>query len=187
MRSKCLVSRSNSRRSCTVEENSACNFLTATFFWSGIHDDFMMNANPFDGDQTSFLAKTVFRPTQGVKLTFTADSQKWTGNWDIKSEEGMVFFPSPPPTLLSTGLPFPPAACEEVPFFRFLPILRLRRDLFVVNCMVMFLFSIKGQMDATGVFYYVKLHYVTSPSSSSHARMTLHFNWRTKICDEVKY
>tara|TARA_B100001245_G_scaffold234818_1_gene221178 strand:+ start:719 stop:2905 length:2187 start_codon:yes stop_codon:yes gene_type:complete len=67
-----------------------------------LHDDFMMNANPFDGDQTSFLAKTVFRPTQGVKLTFTADTQKWTGNWDIKSEEGMVFFPSPPRAVSSS-------------------------------------------------------------------------------------
>ena len=70
-----------------------------------LHEGFNKTANPLKGDQKSFLAKFLVSATEKMNVSVVADFQEWEGNWDIKSDEGLIFFPTPPRSISqSTGL-----------------------------------------------------------------------------------
>ena len=70
-----------------------------------LHEGFNNTANPLRGDQKSFLAKFLVSATEKMNVSVVADFQEWEGSWDIKSDEGLIFFPTPPRSISqSTGL-----------------------------------------------------------------------------------
>ena len=70
-----------------------------------LHKGFNNTANPLRGDQKSFLAKFLVSATEKMNVSVVADFQEWEGSWDIKSDEGLIFFPTPPRSISqSTGL-----------------------------------------------------------------------------------
>ena len=68
-----------------------------------IHDDFSLEANPFEGNQKSLLAKTIFHSSETTILSLVADMQEWDGDWMVNTEKGFVYFPAPRAVSSSLG------------------------------------------------------------------------------------
>ncbi len=59
-----------------------------------LHSDAVLTPNPMDGEQEGLFAKLKYRISDNSDLTFTADLQRWQGDWDLQTDVGMSFFPS---------------------------------------------------------------------------------------------
>ena len=68
-----------------------------------IHDDFSLETNPFEGNQKSLLAKTIFHSSETTILSLVADMQEWDGDWIVNTEKGFVYFPVPRAVSSSLG------------------------------------------------------------------------------------
>ena len=68
-----------------------------------IHDDFSLETNPFEGNQKSLLAKTIFHSSETTILSLVADMQEWDGDWIVNTEKGFVYFPAPRAVSSSLG------------------------------------------------------------------------------------
>ena len=68
-----------------------------------IHDGFSMEANPLEAEQQSLIAKFISKPNENLKISLVADIQEWEGKWEINSEQGFVYFPSPRSISSSAG------------------------------------------------------------------------------------
>ena len=68
-----------------------------------IHDNFSLEANPFEGNQKSLLAKTIFHSSETTILSLVADMQEWDGDWIVNTEKGFVYFPAPRAVSSSLG------------------------------------------------------------------------------------
>ena len=68
-----------------------------------IHDGFSLDANPFEGNQKSLLAKTIFHSSETTIFSLVADMQEWDGDWIINTEKGFVYFPAPRAVSSSIG------------------------------------------------------------------------------------
>ena len=58
-----------------------------------LHDDASLELDPFDGEQSSVLAKFKFSLSESVGLTLVLDSQEFEGDYIFNSQAGMSFFP----------------------------------------------------------------------------------------------
>ena len=54
-----------------------------------LHSDAELSPNPLEGDQESVFAKLKYRVSDTSDLTFTADIQRWHGDWDLQTDVGM--------------------------------------------------------------------------------------------------
>ena len=68
-----------------------------------LHDDFSLEANPFEGTQKSLFAKTVFHFSESTILSLILDMQDWDGDWMVNTEKGFVYFPVPRAVSSSLG------------------------------------------------------------------------------------
>ena len=68
-----------------------------------IHDGFSLDANPFEGNQKSLLAKTIIHSSETTIFSLVADMQEWDGNWIVNTEKGFVYFPAPRAVSSSIG------------------------------------------------------------------------------------
>ena len=68
-----------------------------------IHDGFSLDANPFEGNQKSLLAKTIIHSSETTIFSLVADMQKWDGDWMVNTEKGFVYFPAPRAVSSSIG------------------------------------------------------------------------------------
>ena len=68
-----------------------------------IHDGFSLNANPFEGNQKSLLAKTIIHSSETTIFSLVADMQEWDGDWMVNTEKGFVYFPAPRAVSSSIG------------------------------------------------------------------------------------
>jgi hemoglobin/transferrin/lactoferrin receptor protein len=59
-----------------------------------LHNGALLTPNPMNGDQESLFAKFKYRISEMSELTFTADVQRWQGDWDLQTDIGMSFFPA---------------------------------------------------------------------------------------------
>ena len=58
-----------------------------------LHDDATQELDPFDGEQTSILAKFQFNLSESVDATLTLDHQEFEGDYIFNSQAGMSYFP----------------------------------------------------------------------------------------------
>lgn len=58
-----------------------------------LHDDSTLEPNPLDGEQQSFFSKLSYDLSDTSSLTFTADIQRWKGDWDLQTDVAMSFRP----------------------------------------------------------------------------------------------
>ena len=58
-----------------------------------LHDDASLELDPFDGEQSSVLAKFKFSLSESVGLTLVLDSQEFEGDYIFNSQAGMSYFP----------------------------------------------------------------------------------------------
>ena len=56
---------------------------------TNLHSDAELSPNPLEGDQESVFAKLKYRISDTSDLTFTADIQRWHGDWDLQTDVGM--------------------------------------------------------------------------------------------------
>ena len=68
-----------------------------------IHDGFSLDANPFEGNQKSLLAKTIIHSSETTIFSLVADMQEWDGDWIVNTEKGFVYFPAPRAVSSSIG------------------------------------------------------------------------------------
>ena len=68
-----------------------------------IHDGFSLDANPFEGNQKSLLAKTIIHSSETTIFSLVADMQEWDGDWMVNTEKGFVYFPAPRAVSSSIG------------------------------------------------------------------------------------
>ncbi|MCS5588927.1 MAG: TonB-dependent hemoglobin/transferrin/lactoferrin family receptor [Candidatus Thioglobus sp.] len=68
-----------------------------------IHDGFSLDANPFEGNQKSLLAKTIIHYSETTIFSLVADMQEWDGDWIVNTEKGFVYFPAPRAVSSSIG------------------------------------------------------------------------------------
>ena len=59
-----------------------------------LHSDAALMPNLMDGDQESVFAKLKYHISETSELTFTADIQRWEGDWDLQTDVSMSFFPA---------------------------------------------------------------------------------------------
>ena len=58
-----------------------------------LHDDAILELDPFDGEQLSVLAKFKFSLSESVDITLVLDSQEFEGDYIFNSQAGMSYFP----------------------------------------------------------------------------------------------
>ena len=68
------------------------------------HRDAKLEPNQMDGTQQSLFAKLKYDLTTNTELTLTLDSQEWDADWDLETEEGFSYFPTPIATSSSLGV-----------------------------------------------------------------------------------
>ena len=68
-----------------------------------LHEDFSLKANPMKGDQQSIFGKLNIELPNESKLTIVADLQEWESEWEINSEKGFIYFPTPRSISSSSG------------------------------------------------------------------------------------
>ena len=68
-----------------------------------LHSDAELTPNPMDGHQETLFGKLKYNISDTSALTFTADIQRWEGDWDLQTDIGMSFFPAIVNTAESIG------------------------------------------------------------------------------------
>ena len=68
-----------------------------------LHEDFSLKANPMKGDQQSIFGKLNIELPNESKLTIVAALQEWESEWEINSEKGFIYFPTPRSISSSSG------------------------------------------------------------------------------------
>ena len=67
-----------------------------------LHHEANISPNEMSGEINSVLAKIKFLNSEILDLTLTADVQEWNGSWNLETEAGFSFFPTP--TAISSSL-----------------------------------------------------------------------------------
>ena len=68
-----------------------------------LHNRAEIVPNSMSGESNSVLAKLKFILNESFDLTFTADVQEWKNDWDLATETGFSFFPTPTQTSSALG------------------------------------------------------------------------------------
>ena len=68
-----------------------------------LHNQANIEPNSMSGESNSVLAKLKFLLNESFDLTFTADIQEWKNDWDLSTETGFSFFPTPTQTSSALG------------------------------------------------------------------------------------
>ena len=69
-----------------------------------LHNNTEIEPNSMTGESNSVLAKIKFLLNESVDVTFVADVQEWKNDWDLTTETGFSFFPTPIQTSSALGL-----------------------------------------------------------------------------------
>ena len=59
-----------------------------------LHSEADLTPNPMDGHQDTLFGKLKYNISATSALAFTADIQRWEGDWDFQTDIGMSFFPT---------------------------------------------------------------------------------------------
>ena len=62
-----------------------------------LHNNTEIEPNSMTGESNSVLAKIKFLLNESIDITFVADVQEWKNDWDLTTETGFSFFPTPIP------------------------------------------------------------------------------------------
>jgi|TARA_B110000116_G_scaffold116005_1_gene100694 hemoglobin/transferrin/lactoferrin receptor protein len=68
------------------------------------HGDAKLEPNKMDGTQKSLFAKLKYELTTNTELALTLDSQEWDADWDLETELGFSYYPTPIATSSSLGV-----------------------------------------------------------------------------------
>jgi hemoglobin/transferrin/lactoferrin receptor protein len=68
-----------------------------------LHDEATLSPNALSGKQNSFFSKLSYDITDTSRLSFTADIQRWEGDWDLQTDVSMSFRPPVTNTSESIG------------------------------------------------------------------------------------
>ena len=68
-----------------------------------LHNQVEIAPNRMSGESNSVLAKFKFLLNESFDLTFTADIQEWKNDWNLETETGFSFFPTPTQTSSALG------------------------------------------------------------------------------------
>ncbi|MBP56467.1 MAG: hypothetical protein CML89_02005, partial [Rhodobiaceae bacterium] len=69
-----------------------------------LHNNTEIEPNSMTGESNSVLAKIKFLLNENIDVTFVADVQEWKNDWDLTTETGFSFFPTPIQTSSALGL-----------------------------------------------------------------------------------
>ena len=69
-----------------------------------LHNNTEIEPNSMTGESNSVLAKIKFLLNESIDVTFVADVQEWKNDWDLSTETGFSFFPTPIQTSSALGL-----------------------------------------------------------------------------------
>ncbi len=69
-----------------------------------LHNNTEIEPNRMTGESNSLLAKIKFLLNESIDVTFVADVQEWKNDWDLTTETGFSFFPTPIQTSSALGL-----------------------------------------------------------------------------------
>ena len=69
-----------------------------------LHNNTEIEPNSMTGESNSVLAKIKFLLNESIDITFVADVQEWKNDWDLTTETGFSFFPTPIQTSSALGL-----------------------------------------------------------------------------------